>query len=67
MIFKNAKELLFNFKFDGNVKLKSIIVIGGDDDLGRESTKDQILAIVKDYICAIFHVEIAWQPLCSTF
>ena len=33
-------ELLFNFKFDGNVKLKSIIVIGGDDDL--EPTKLKI-------------------------
>jgi len=30
-------ELLFNFKFDGNVKLKSLIVIGGDDD--EEPTK----------------------------
>ena len=26
-------EILFNIKFNGDVKLKSIIVIGGDDDL----------------------------------
>ena len=32
--FETGIELLFNFKFDGNVKLKSLIVIGGDDDEG---------------------------------
>ena len=26
-------KILFNIKFNGDVKLKSIIVIGGDDDL----------------------------------
>ena len=32
-------ELLFNIKFSGDVKLKSIIVIGGDDDLEPTTLK----------------------------